>query len=104
MVRSYYMGNCPEGTTSRVTVLLDRLRKGEHAALDELMPLVYGELRRIAQSFFRGQRPGHTLQPTALVNEAYIRLFDDVPPQLADLRVRVRAFVDDHVRADEPRA
>ena len=55
------MGDCPEGTTSRVTVLLDRLRKGENAALDELMPLVYGELRRIAQSFFRRQPPGHTL-------------------------------------------
>src|ERR1700694_2942855 len=78
------MGDCPEGMTWRVAVLLKRLREGEHAALDELMPLVYGELRRIAQSFLRRQRPGHTLQPTALVNEAFIKLVEDAPPQLAD--------------------
>ena len=46
-------------------------------ALDELMPLVYAELRRIAESFMRRQPPGHTLQPTALVNEAFIKLFGD---------------------------
>ena len=78
------MEHGPDAMTSQVTVLLGRLRDGEHSALDELMPLVYSELRRIAQSFFRRQRPGHTLQPTALVNEAYIRLFEDAPPQLAD--------------------
>jgi len=106
MVRSYYMGNCPDGTTSRVTVLLDRLRKGEHAALDELMPLVYGELRRIAQSFFRRQRPGHTLQPTALVNEAFVKLFEDAQPEFSDrahflaVMARVmRQVLVDHARA-----
>lgn len=78
------MEKCPDGLTSRVTVLLKRLREGEHSALDELMPVVYDELRRIARSFFRRQRPGHTLQPTALVNEAFIKLFENAPPQLAD--------------------
>jgi RNA polymerase sigma-70 factor (ECF subfamily) len=100
------MGNIPDGMTSRVTVLLDRVRKGEHSALDELMPLVYGELRRIAQSFFRRQRPGHTLQPTALVNEAFLKLFEDAQPEFADrahfLAVMARAMrqvLVDHARA-----
>ena len=70
--------------SSPITALFRKLREGDQAALDELMPLVYGELRRIAQSFLRRQRPGHTLQPTALVNEAFIKLFEDAPPQLAD--------------------
>jgi RNA polymerase sigma-70 factor, ECF subfamily len=91
---------------SQVTVLLKRLRDGDHSALDELMPLVYGDLRRIAQSFLRRQRPGHTLQPTALVHEAFIRLFEDAPPQLADsahflaVAARVmRQVLVDHARA-----
>jgi len=63
---------------------LQRLRDGEHAALEELMPIMYVELRRVARAFMSRQRPGHTLQPTALVNEAYIKLFGDLDPQLAD--------------------
>ena len=47
-----------EGMGSRVTVLLEKLHEGDAAALEEIMPLVYGELRRIAQSYFRRQRPG----------------------------------------------
>jgi RNA polymerase sigma factor (TIGR02999 family) len=47
---------------------------GDDAALEQLMPLVYEELRRLAHSCMRGERPGHTLQTTALVNEAYLRL------------------------------
>jgi RNA polymerase sigma factor (TIGR02999 family) len=100
------MESSAEGMTSRVTALLERLRQGEQAALDELMPLVYGELRRIAQSFFRRQRPGHTLQPTALVNEAFVKLFDDVQPEFSDrahfLAVMARAMrqvLVDHARA-----
>ena len=69
---------------AEVTRLLKRLRDGEHAALDELMPIMYVELRRIARAYMSRQRSGHTLQPTALVNEAYIRLFADVDPQLTD--------------------
>ena len=43
---------------------------------DRLLPIVYGELRRLAAAYLRGERPGHTLQPTALVHEAYVRLID----------------------------
>jgi RNA polymerase sigma factor (TIGR02999 family) len=50
--------------------------EGDRAALDELTPIVYDELRRLARSYMRRQNPGHTLQTTALVNEAYLRLVD----------------------------
>jgi RNA polymerase sigma factor (TIGR02999 family) len=63
-------------TDPRVTDLLVAWRDGERAALDQLMPLVHAELRRIAQNRLRSERAHHTLQPTALVNEAYLRLVD----------------------------
>ena len=92
--------------TTQVTQLLQRLREGEQGALDELMPLVYGELRRMARSFMQRQQPGHTLQPTALVNEAFIKLFGGATPQVADrahflaLMSRVmRQVLVDHARA-----
>ena len=69
---------------AQVTHLLQRLRDGERSALDELMPLMYGELHRVARAFMSRQQSGHTLQPTALVNEAYIRLFGGLDPKLAD--------------------
>jgi len=59
-----------------VTQLLDKWSQGDRAALDELMPLVYNELRRLARGYLRHERPNITLQPTALVNEAYLRLID----------------------------
>ncbi len=59
-----------------VTRLLIRLTEGEGAVLDDLLPLVYAELRRLAANYLRRERPGHTLQPTALVHEAYLRLID----------------------------
>jgi RNA polymerase sigma factor (TIGR02999 family) len=59
---------------AEVTRLLERWRQGDRAALDEFMPLVYGELRRLADSYLHNERPDHTLQPTALVHEAYLRL------------------------------
>jgi RNA polymerase sigma factor (TIGR02999 family) len=62
----------PEG----VTQLLVDWSKGDQAALDRLMPLVYSELRRLAGHYLRRERQGHTLQPTALVNEAYLKLID----------------------------
>jgi len=62
--------------TESVTVLLERWGGGDAGALDELMPLVHAELRRLAASYLRRERPGHTLQPTALVNEAYLKLVD----------------------------
>ena len=57
-----------------VTQLLRAWRQGDAAALDQLVPVVYQKLRRLARHHMAGQRPGHTLQPTALVNEAYVRL------------------------------
>src|ERR1035438_1351877 len=54
--------------------LLSRLGNGNRAALDEMMPVVYAEMRRLAGGYMRGEHAGHTLQPTALVHEAYLRL------------------------------
>jgi RNA polymerase sigma-70 factor, ECF subfamily len=64
-----------------VTRLLLRLTDGERAVLDDLLPLIYGELRRLAAGYLRRERPGHTLQPTALVHEAYLRLVDQTQVQ-----------------------
>ena len=61
-------------STHDVTGLLGEWAKGNQHALEELMPLVYGELREIAAAYLRKERQGHTLQPTAVVHEAYIRL------------------------------
>jgi RNA polymerase sigma factor (TIGR02999 family) len=77
---------------AEVTHLLQRLREGDRGALDELLPLVYNELRRIAGSSMQGQPAGHTLQPTALMNEAFIRLFEDTKPAVAD-RVHLLALM-----------
>jgi RNA polymerase sigma factor (TIGR02999 family) len=60
----------------RITDLLIAWRGGDESALDELVPLVHAELRRLARRHMRGERGGHTLQTTALVNEAYLRLLD----------------------------
>lgn len=62
--------------TSGVTQLLNRWVGGDKAALDRVTPLVYDELRRIAHGVFARERNGHTLQPTALVHEAYAKLID----------------------------
>ncbi len=59
---------------SQVTELLNAWQEGRQGAVDELMPLVYQELRKLARSYLRNERPDHTLQATALVNEAYLRL------------------------------
>jgi RNA polymerase sigma factor (TIGR02999 family) len=61
-------------SNSTVTALLQRLRGGDKEAFQELLPLVYQELRRLAAARMKGERPDHTLQPTALVHEAYLRL------------------------------
>src|ERR1700731_788815 len=62
----------PQGP--QVTGLLRAWSQGDDAALDELVPLVHQELRRLARRHMFGERPGHSLQSTALVNEAYLRL------------------------------
>ena len=63
----------PEGSGD-VTRLLDDLARGDRSALDKLLPIVYADLRALAASYFRSERGDHTLQPTALVHEAYLRL------------------------------
>jgi RNA polymerase sigma factor (TIGR02999 family) len=60
--------------TTGVTELLEDWRQGDRAAIEELTPLIYQELRRIAHRYMQRERKGHTLQTTALINEAYIRL------------------------------
>jgi RNA polymerase sigma-70 factor (ECF subfamily) len=58
----------------QVTQLLKAMRTGDGKAADELLPLIYAELHRLAKSYMRRERPDHTLQATALINEAYLRL------------------------------
>jgi RNA polymerase sigma-70 factor, ECF subfamily len=72
--------NAPSVSQQRVTDLLVQWSRGDDAALAELTPLVYEELRRVAHHHLSGQRPDHTLQTTALVNEAYLRLADQTNP------------------------
>jgi len=66
--------------TEEVTLLLAEWAKGNQRALDDLTPLVYRELRLLAASYLRKERQSHTLQPTALVHEAYLRLVDQSNP------------------------
>src|SRR5258706_1412561 len=67
-----------------VSGLIARLRQGDRVALDELVPIVYAELHRIASGYLRRERPNHTLQPTALINEAYLRLLGTKHPDYMD--------------------
>jgi RNA polymerase sigma factor (TIGR02999 family) len=71
----------PSISQQRVTELLEQWSQGEDAALAELTPLVYEELRRLAHHQMGAERAGHTLQTTALVNEAYLRLADQTNPR-----------------------
>lgn len=61
-------------SSQEVTQLLQRWSKGDRAALDKLVPIVHRELHRLAHHYMGKERPGHTLQTTALINEAYLRL------------------------------
>ena len=65
-----------ERSPHEVTQLLRAWSDGEPGALEQLTPLVYQELYRLARRYMAKERPGHTLSPTALVNEAYLRLVD----------------------------
>ncbi len=92
--------------SGRTTELLERWRRGESGALDELMPLVYDELRRLARSAMQGEGPGHALQTTAVVHEAYVRLVDSSVPftdrvHFFSVAVRMmRRLLVDHARAE----
>jgi RNA polymerase sigma factor (TIGR02999 family) len=63
--------------TERATQYLQRIGQGDASAAEDLLPLVYEELHRLAAGLMRGQRPDHTLQPTALLHEAYLKLVDE---------------------------
>jgi RNA polymerase sigma factor (TIGR02999 family) len=91
---------------SAITRLLTAARAGETGAFDELLPLVYGELRALAQGLMRAERPGHTLEPTALVHEAWLRLasqeslgFAHRAQFFAAAATSMRRILVDHARA-----
>lgn len=67
----------PQPSSRRISHWLDKARSGRHDALDALLPLVYAELRRVARGYLRHEKPGQTLQATALVHEAYLRLLGE---------------------------
>src|SRR3954465_6925248 len=67
-------GFMASGSAPNVTQLLVNWSHGDEAALEQLMPLVYGELRRLASAYLRRERSNHTLQSTALVHEAFLRM------------------------------
>ena len=84
-----YRKKMPAPSSQPLTQLLLAWRQGDQAALEQLVPLVYQELRRLARRYMAGQRPGHTLQASALVNEAYMRLID---VQLVNWKDRAHFF------------
>src|SRR3989449_8686455 len=95
-----------EPSTHDVTQLLIKWSNGDKAVLDKLMPLIQEELRRLAHHYMSRERPGHTLQTTALVNEAYLRLVNrkDVHWQnrthfFAIAATLMRSILVDHARS-----
>lgn len=76
-------------SSESITLLLERWTGGDASALDRLMPLVYDELHRLAVTYLRRERRQHTLQPTALVNELYLKIFDQ---QRTNWRNRAQFF------------
>ena len=101
-------GEAEDTRRGQVTQLLHRAGVGDAAATDELFPLVYDELRQLAAGFMEGERSSHTLQPTALVHEAYLRL---VNPEGSNWDSRahfftaaaraIRRILVDHARAKQ---
>ena len=71
---------------NEVTTILAAIRGGDEKAADDLLPVVYGRLRRLAQQMLAQEKPGQTLQATALVHEAYLRLLGDEPTTWEDRR------------------
>ena len=96
--------------SAELETVLARVRQGERSALEELVTLLYPELRRRAAQYLRRERRGHTLQPTALVNEAYLRLFradelewNDRAHFLAAMAQQMRRILVDYARARNAR-
>ena len=92
--------------SSEATVLLKRLQAGDKSAADELLPLVYERLRDAASGLFRSERAAHTLQPTALVHEAYVKLINQHEKEwlgrdhfCAIAAIAMRQVLTDHARA-----
>jgi RNA polymerase sigma factor (TIGR02999 family) len=101
-------GHCERFATKDVTQLLIDWNNGNRQALDELLPLVYDELRRVAARYLQRERPGHTLQGTALVHEAYLRLIDQTRVRwqnrahfLGVAAQMIRRILVDHARAKQ---
>ncbi len=98
-----------DSNRSQVTQLLLDWRKGDAQALDRLLPIVYDEMRRLAQSYMQRERTGHTLQATALVHEAYARLvgmeieWQDRVHFFAVAARTMRRILVDHARARKRR-
>src|SRR5206468_5148290 len=99
----------PSMSPHRVTQLLQQWSHGDDVALAELTPLVYEELRRLAHHQMAGQRSDHTLQTTALVHEAYLRLADQTNPNwqerahfFAVAARAMRQIVVDYARSNQP--
>lgn len=95
----------------RITNLLNQASQGDRRASDEIISIVYGELHRLASHYLAGERPGHILQTTALVNETYLRLFGtDSTPRLNNsthffvvAATQMRRILVDHARSNRAR-
>ena len=99
------MATGPPQPANELPRLLAAWREGDDAALEQLFPLVYKELRRLAASKLADERGDHTLQPTALVHEAFLRLLDQQQPQVANrahflalAAMAMRRILVDHAR------
>jgi RNA polymerase sigma factor (TIGR02999 family) len=87
-----------EASSPPITVLLHLWREGDQQALEQVAEMVHAELRRLAASYLRRERPGHTLQPTALVNEAFVRLIGQVERKHWESRSHFIAIAAQHMR------
>lgn len=94
-----------EPNAAEITLVLGDLARGDESAAERLLPLVYAELRALAGSYFRRQGADHTLQPTALVHEAYMKMVDQTNPVLNDrahffavAATAMRQILADHAR------
>ena len=96
----------PPPPSHLVTALLDKVNRGDRAALEDLLPLVYRELHELAERVFRAERPSHTLQPTALIHEAFLKLVSQENVQwqnrahfIGVAATAMRRILVDHARA-----
>ena len=101
-------GGYMPGYKQEITALLGQVRRGDPKAASQLIGLVYPELRRLAQHYMGRERPGHTLQATALVHEVYLRIFGSEPIEWQDrahffavAAKQMRQILVDHARARE---